>query len=189
MPARTGAARSSQSHSPPGGIPPGRARLPRALPTGIGSVADRARQSIDIHRQGITMTQQLRRLLPAAFLIAAIAAPAAHLTAATAQPRIAASTLHSFAATTAVGDRVTVTDVDLPATSETLALDVERFEVFAPDAEIVVHGASGVTTLPAPRNAYFRGTVAGEDGSRVFLEVLESGETRGIITRAGDAAV
>src|ERR1044072_6872947 len=94
MPARTGAARSSQSHRPPSGIAPGRARLQRALRTGIGSVADRARQLIDIHRQGITMTQQLRRLLPAAFLIAAIAAPAAHLTAATPPPRLAAPTLH-----------------------------------------------------------------------------------------------
>src|ERR1044072_6903680 len=180
MPARTGAARSSHSHRPPSGIAPGRARLQRALRTGIGSVADRARQSIDIHRQGITMTQQLRRLLPAAFLIAAIAAPAAHLTAATAQPRIAASTLPSFAATTGGGDRVAVAAVARPATSETLALDVERFEVFAPDAVIVVHGASGVTTLPAPRNAYFRGTVAGEDGSPRRIVGVGGGGGRGI---------
>ena len=137
------------------------------------------------------MTRLLPRLLPAALFIAAIAASATDAAAATspgAQPRIGGADLPRVAPATAVGDRLTVAGIELPATSETLALDVERFEVFAPDAEIVLHGATGVTRLPAPANAYFRGTVAGEDGSRVFLEVLESGETRGVVTRSGDAA-
>ncbi|HXT20583.1 MAG TPA: M12 family metallo-peptidase [Thermoanaerobaculia bacterium] len=134
------------------------------------------------------MHQRLRRLFIAAFAIAALAAPFDAAIAATAGSRVAAADLARVAAATAVGQGLAVTEVELPATSETLALDVERFEVFAPDAEIVVHGASGTRTLPAPANAYFRGTVAGEEGSRVFLEVLANGETRGVITRAGDAA-
>jgi len=135
------------------------------------------------------MHHLLRRLLPAALFITTFASPfdiAAAATSATAPPRIAGADLARTAGAIAAGERLSVTDVELPATSEVVALDVQRFDVFAPDAEIVVHGASGAVKLPAPKNAYFRGTVAGEAGSRVFLEVLASGETRGILTRAGD---
>ncbi len=128
------------------------------------------------------MHKLLRRLLPCALLAATVTDPAG------AASRIAGADLAAAASATRIGDRLQVTEVELPATSETLELDVERFAVFAPDAEIVVHGADGVETLAAPANAYFRGTVAGEAGSRVFLEVLESGQIRGVITRAGDEA-
>lgn len=134
------------------------------------------------------MHDHLRRLSPSALLALAIVLPAAAASAAAAPAQVAGAQLAAVAATTRTGDRLRVTEVELPATSEVLALDVQRFEVFAPDAEIVVHGSSGVTKLPAPKNAYFRGAVAGEAGSRVFLEVLAGGETRGIITRAGDDA-
>ena len=133
------------------------------------------------------MHHLLRRLLPSAALLAVVLAAAA-APAAGAAFTVASGDLAAAAATARIGDRLQVTDVELPATGETLTLDVERFTVFAPDAEIVVHRADGVEKLPAPRNAYFRGTVAGEAGSRVFLEVLESGQTRGVITRAGDDA-
>jgi metallopeptidase family M12-like protein len=128
------------------------------------------------------MNELLRRLLPCALLAAIVTGPAGALS------HVAGADLAAVATTTHVGDRLQVTEVELPATSETLALDVERFAVFAPDAEIVVHGADGFETLPAPANAYFRGSVAGEAGSRVFLEVLADGQTRGVITRAGDDA-
>ena len=102
-------------------------------------------------------------------------------------PRLSGADLAVEASRISTGQRLQVTGIDLPATGESIVLEVERFEVFAPDAEIVVHGAGGhVTRLPAPANAYFRGKVAGEPGSRVFLEVLESGQTRGIVTRAGE---
>lgn len=139
------------------------------------------------------MHDLLRRLSPSAllappvllafvFLLPAMASAGAEPT------QVAGAELAAGAAATRVGDRLRVTEIELPATSEVVALDVQRFEVFAPDAEIVVHGASGAVKLPAPKNAYFRGSVAGEAGSRVFLEVLASGETRGIVTRPGDDA-
>ncbi len=64
---------------------------------------------------------------------------------------------------------------------------LERFQVFADDAEITLHGDGGRTTvLPAPKNTYFRGTVEGEPGSRVFLAVLADGATEGIVSRGGE---
>ena len=132
------------------------------------------------------MHLDLRLRSVVATLLGVLASTAAF--ASPARPQVRGADVAGLAAATHLGDRLRITEVELPATSETLALDVERFAVFAPDAEIVVHGAGGVSRLPAPANAYFRGSVAGEAGSRVFLEVLESGQTRGVITRAGDDA-
>jgi hypothetical protein len=133
------------------------------------------------------MQQLLRRLAPSALFAIFLAVPQAAAFAAAGPPsQVAGAQLAAAAAATRTGDHLRVTEIELPATSEVVALDVQRFDVFAPDAEIVVHGASGTVKLPAPKNAYFRGAVAGEAGSRVFLEVLASGETRGIVTRAGD---
>ena len=64
-------------------------------------------------------------------------------------------------------------------TEETAALVLERFEVFAKDATITVHGDAGDRVMPAPANAYFRGVVDGKPGSRVFLARLEDGRTQG----------
>lgn len=138
-----------------------------------------------------TEMQHLRRLslLALPLLLAIVLLVPAAASAAVASPsQVAGARLATVAASTHTGDHLRVTEVELPATSEVLALDVQRFDVFAPDAEIVIHGAAGTVKLPAPKNAYFRGTVAGEAGSRVFLEVLASGETRGIVNRAGDDA-
>jgi hypothetical protein len=65
------------------------------------------------------------------------------------------------------------------------AFELERFRVFAPDARIVVHGDSGSQTLPPPTHAYFRGSVAGREHSRVMLTVLEGGGLRGLIAQGG----
>ncbi|HXT19317.1 MAG TPA: M12 family metallo-peptidase, partial [Thermoanaerobaculia bacterium] len=120
----------------------------------------------------------------AALLIAVVSTRSSF--AAATLPQLRAADLALKGRDVAHGQRLRVTGIELPATDETLALDVERFEVFAPDAEIVVHGAKGVTKLKAPANAYFRGGVEGEPGSRVFLEVLAGGQTRGMIVRPGD---
>ena len=64
-------------------------------------------------------------------------------------------------------------------------LELERFQVFAPDARIVVHGGSDTLTLPPPAHLYFRGTVAGRGGSRVLLTVLEDGGLRSLIADGG----
>ena len=49
-------------------------------------------------------------------------------------------------------------NVEVAETGEAAAFDLERFQVFASDAEITIHGEGGETTRqPAPANAYFRG--------------------------------
>ena len=62
-----------------------------------------------------------------------------------------------------------------------VALDLERFEVWTPDAEVLVDGAR----RSAPRTAYFRGTVADEPGSVVFLAVRPRDVVAGLVFRDG----
>ena len=133
------------------------------------------------------MKASVRRLVAAAALAAGLAAPAVAVPAhpAPAQ-RVAGADLAVKAKTIRLGDALQVTEVDLPAVGDTVTLDLVRFAVFAPDAEIVVHGRDGETRLKAPANVYFRGRIAGEPGSRVFLETLANGQTRGVVSRAGE---
>jgi hypothetical protein len=58
-------------------------------------------------------------------------------------------------------------------------LELERFTVFAPDAEILIDG-----DFPAspPNNAYFRGRANGLPNAIVVLTVPEHGAMRGLIT-------
>jgi metallopeptidase family M12-like protein/VCBS repeat protein len=86
---------------------------------------------------------------------------------------------------TPVGGKVRLADVQAEL-GEPASLLLERFAVFADDAEIVVHEDGGETVLPAPANVYFRGSVEGEPGSRVFLAVLADGTAEGIVTRTED---
>jgi hypothetical protein len=88
----------------------------------------------------------------------------------------------------AVGSSLRLENVQVADTGEPQTLVLERFEVFARDAKITVHGEAGQTTvLPAPANAYFRGTIDGRPGSRAFVAVLANGATQGLI--ADDDAI
>ena len=88
----------------------------------------------------------------------------------------------------ALGSRLRLAGVQVADTGEAAEFLLERFEVFAPDAEITIHGDGGRTEVtPAPANAYFRGGIDGEPGSRVFLAVLaDGGGVQGIVERAGE---
>jgi hypothetical protein len=62
-------------------------------------------------------------------------------------------------------------------------LELHRFDVFTPDAQILLAGPDGSTTpLPRPDMAFFEGTVAGEPDSRVFLSASQQ-SVRGYIQR------
>ena len=61
------------------------------------------------------------------------------------------------------------------------SLDLERFEVWAADAEVLVDGARHA----APQTAYFRGTVEGDPESVVFLAVRPGDGVAGLIARGG----
>jgi Metallo-peptidase family M12 len=95
--------------------------------------------------------------------------------------------LARVAAGTPIGGEVRLAGVRMTGAEEPAVFALERFQVFAEGAGITVHGDEGEEVLPAPANVYFRGTVAGETGSRVFLAVLEDGTAQGIVTREGEA--
>lgn len=99
-------------------------------------------------------------------------------------PRFESGALAEAVLATAPGGGFLLDNVQVAGTGETSAFVLERFEVFTSDAVIIVHGDEGETHLPAPRNAYFKGAVDGEPGSRVLLSVLEDGTVQGIVTRS-----
>jgi Metallo-peptidase family M12/FG-GAP-like repeat/PKD-like domain len=71
------------------------------------------------------------------------------------------------------GARAKLTGVSLDGGNDTLEL--QRFEVFAPNAEIIAFGAGGHSErLPRPDVRYYRGEIAGEPDSLVFLAVSAS---------------
>lgn len=100
---------------------------------------------------------------------------------AAALPVIESRNLAKAATAAPMGDRLRVRNVKKADTGETTALVLERFEVFTDDATITVHGAHGEEVLPPPANAYFRGKVAGQPDSLVFLAVLEDGTAQGMV--------
>lgn len=81
--------------------------------------------------------------------------------------------------------RVTAVPWAHDGVSRSLGLRLDRFEVFAPGARVVLHTEAGERYLPVPANVYLRGEVQGEPGSRVVLSVLASGEIRGLATALG----
>ena len=89
------------------------------------------------------------------------------------------------AAKAALGAKLHVDNVEVADTGEAASFALERFQVFADDAKITIHGAGGTAkVLPAPANAYFRGSIDGEPDSKVFLTVLADGTAQGIVKRA-----
>ncbi len=84
------------------------------------------------------------------------------------------------------GETLRLNDVRLDIDQEPVTLTLQRFEVFAPDARIVVHGPGGEETLlPRPQNVYLSGGVAGDPLSRTMLTVLADGSVRGLSSRLG----
>jgi hypothetical protein len=62
------------------------------------------------------------------------------------------------------------------------ALEIEPMEVWAKDAKIIAFGPAGEETIiPPPDVKYFKGRVAGEDDSAVFLSRSADGSTRGMV--------
>jgi hypothetical protein len=66
-------------------------------------------------------------------------------------------------------------------------LEVSPFQVFAPGAQIVVHGASGDTLAPPPSDRWFTGRVAGDPSSVVVLARGRS--LRGFVLTAGRVSI
>jgi hypothetical protein len=116
---------------------------------------------------------------------ALLAAGPARAAGSAALPSIDSRDFARTAATLAVGSRLRLENAQMTDTGETAALVLERFEVFASDAKITVHGEAGDEVMAAPKHAYFRGEVDGQPGSRAFLARLEDGTTQGIVNAGG----
>lgn len=90
----------------------------------------------------------------------------------------------------APGDSLLVEDVPLaeeatdPRTAglpRTKNLELERFRVFSPDAQIVVQTRRGPKLVAPPSTAHFRGRIEGDDASLAVLSVAEDGSVRGFV--------
>ncbi|PYQ51351.1 MAG: hypothetical protein DMF59_08195, partial [Acidobacteria bacterium] len=68
------------------------------------------------------------------------------------------------------------------------AVVLERFEVWAPDVQIIKYDGEGKETrLPRPTTKYYRGRISGDNGSVVFLSVESNGAISGMaISGSGD---
>ena len=97
------------------------------------------------------------------------------------ESRIEPDTLHPLRAPLAIGARVQVERIPLGRTTANLQL--QRFEVWAPGAEIVLdHGDGRRERIAPPPVHYFRGTVEGDPESMVFIALRSDGALEGTIT-------
>jgi hypothetical protein len=66
---------------------------------------------------------------------------------------------------------------------DSVTLELERFEVWEPDANVIVHEADGKHThvLPRPDTRYYKGHVAGEADSALAISVAPDGSIDGTI--------
>lgn len=81
-------------------------------------------------------------------------------------------------------DAVTFAGFPLDANT-TVDLELRRFEVLTPDADIVVHTDDGVVHAAPPQMTLLRGHVAGRPHSRVFLSLTPRG-ANGYVHIGGD---
>jgi len=112
----------------------------------------------------------------AAFSIPTFAAPPVH---------VAASDVAFERSARGVGQggKLTIEGYLLEGDGATSTLELERFEVWRPDAVVLVDGKR----VAVPRALYFRGSVAGYPGSSVLLSVRENGAAMGMVFRPDGA--
>jgi hypothetical protein len=132
------------------------------------------------------MRRSVNRMILAGCAVLLAAAPVRAAGPVPALPVVQSQGFAGMAARLAVGSRLRLEGVQVADTGESRALVLERFEVFARDAQIVVHGVGGDEVLPPPANVYFRGVVDGKPESRAFLAKLADGRTQGVISEDDD---
>jgi hypothetical protein len=132
------------------------------------------------------MRWSVNRIVLAGCALVAVAGPARAAGSAPALPVVQSRDFAATAAKLAAGSRLRLESLQVAGTGESRALVLERFEVFARDAKITVHGDGGDKVLPPPANVYFRGVVEGRPESRAFLAKLADGRTQGVISEGDD---
>ena len=117
----------------------------------------------------------------AALLLVPFSAPAL----AAARVHVAANDLafESAARSVGRGGELVVDGLLLAGDAATSTLELERFEVWLPNAVVLVDGEP----VAPPRTLYFRGSVAGYPGSTALVSVREQGGTMGMVFRPDGA--
>lgn len=62
----------------------------------------------------------------------------------------------------------------IPTSKGTIAISARRFELFTPEATVVMRNSDGEQIVEAPLHFLYRGSVDGRQGSSVFLAVFET---------------
>lgn len=73
--------------------------------------------------------------------------------------------------------------------SNTANLQLEQFQLYAPDARIVVKTAQDTQTLPLPKTRYFKGNAIDQTNSAAFVAVDPDGKTRSVVQVEGQIYV
>ncbi|HEX6087796.1 MAG TPA: M12 family metallo-peptidase [Thermoanaerobaculia bacterium] len=96
------------------------------------------------------------------------------------QARVEANDFHALRAPGKPGAKVRLHNVPLGESTGTLEL--ERFDVWAPGAELVVQNGDGSTSrVQPPAMNYFRGTVGGDPSTMVFVSSTPEGAVDGMV--------
>ena len=105
---------------------------------------------------------------PLLFVLLVLLAPVVH---ASVQYKIDRDVLAPLSGPRALGTRVKIDRI--PVDGEMESLELERFEVFAKDADIKVLGANDevLDVLAPPAVRYYRGRIAGQEDSLAFLSI------------------
>jgi len=80
------------------------------------------------------------------------------------------------------GDRLNLREFHLKGEATPLTMELEQFEVFAPDARIIVNDGSKVRAMAPPRTKHFRGHIQGYTDSLAVLNVDSRGKVSGMVT-------
>ena len=89
--------------------------------------------------------------------------------------------LRERAALVEMKEMFVIEDIDVEGADVAGDLILERFRVFGPSAEVLVHGPRGVERMAPPENLYFRGYLRGDPSSRAVVTVRENGGIRGVV--------
>jgi hypothetical protein len=80
------------------------------------------------------------------------------------------------------GHRLNLRELHLKGEATPLTMELEQFEVFAPDAHIIVNDGSKVRATAPPQTKHFRGHIQGYADSLAVLNVDTRGRVSGMVT-------
>jgi cysteine-rich repeat protein len=98
-----------------------------------------------------------------------------------AQVRAGSRSLPEVARGVGKGDGLVVRGLVLEGEMDVSHLELKRYDVWRPEAVVMVDGRR----VPPPATAFFKGKVAGIDGSVAMLSIRESGEVQGLVQQKG----